>query len=66
MNYILGQVQLWKRKTKHDQQESVLQKQYYTNSWFKVHLTAFARVWSSSVKEKVALLWSPNAPCSID
>ena len=36
-----------------------------TDSWFKENLTAFASVWSSSVKENVALLLSAYDPCSI-
>lgn len=36
-----------------------------TYSWFKVNLTEFANVWSSSVKENDDLLGSENDPCSI-
>lgn len=36
-----------------------------TYSWFKVNLTAFANVWSSSTKENVDWLGSVNDPCSI-
>lgn len=36
-----------------------------TDSWFKENLTAFARVWSSSTNENVALLGSCREPSSI-
>jgi len=36
-----------------------------TYSWFKVNLTEFARVWSSSAIENVDLLGSEDEPYSI-